>query len=179
MSVPSLQAQNSAMFSLTSSVLGSMAEQPVATFKLILVGDGGTGKTTFVKRHLTGEFQKKYVATIGVEVHPLYFHTSRGVVCFNVWDTAGQEKFGGLRDGYYIQVVILACKYNNVEKMHGILGRTKFALSLAQAIIASVTTQLPLISFSLLLITTQPPFVQVSQHGFLLHRRQLPPGRPL
>lgn len=22
---------------------------------------------------------------------------------FNVWDTAGQEKFGGLRDGYYIQ----------------------------------------------------------------------------
>jgi len=35
-------------------------------FKLILVGDGGTGKTTFVKRHLTGEFEKKYIATIGV-----------------------------------------------------------------------------------------------------------------
>jgi GTPase SAR1 family protein len=28
---------------------------------LILVGDGGVGKTTFVKRHLTGEFEKKYV----------------------------------------------------------------------------------------------------------------------
>eukprot|EP00993_Chasmostoma_nieuportense_P003460 NODE_4174_length_830_cov_589.017070_g4016_i0.p1 GENE.NODE_4174_length_830_cov_589.017070_g4016_i0~~NODE_4174_length_830_cov_589.017070_g4016_i0.p1 ORF type:complete len:215 (-),score=49.60 NODE_4174_length_830_cov_589.017070_g4016_i0:122-766(-) len=77
--------------------------QPVATFKLILVGDGGTGKTTFVKRHLTGEFEKKYIATIGVEVHPLTFHTNRGLICFNVWDTAGQEKFGGLRDGYYIQ----------------------------------------------------------------------------
>ena len=25
------------------------------TFKLVLVGDGGTGKTTFVKRHLTGK----------------------------------------------------------------------------------------------------------------------------
>ena len=25
------------------------------------MGDGGTGKTTFVKRHLTGEFEKKYV----------------------------------------------------------------------------------------------------------------------
>ena len=27
----------------------------------MLVGDGGVGKTTFVKRHLTGEFEKKYI----------------------------------------------------------------------------------------------------------------------
>ena len=74
----------------------------VATFKLILVGDGGTGKTTFVKRHLTGEFEKRYIATVGVDVHPLTFTTNRGKICFNCWDTAGQEKFGGLRDGYYI-----------------------------------------------------------------------------
>ena len=40
----------------------------IPTFKLVLVGDGGVGKTTFVKRHETGEFEKKYVSTIGVEV---------------------------------------------------------------------------------------------------------------
>jgi len=39
-------------------------------------------------------------ATIGVEVHPLDFHTNRGKILFYCWDTAGQEKFGGLRDGY-------------------------------------------------------------------------------
>jgi len=71
-------------------------------FKLILVGDGGVGKTTFVKRHKTGEFEKKYIATMGVEVSPLPFSTNLGIVVFNCWDTAGQEKFGGLRDGYYI-----------------------------------------------------------------------------
>lgn len=91
------------------------------------------GKTTFVKRHLTGEFEKKYerensyvnrfsfysnaifmdelrilmfvvklriTATIGVEVHPLDFFTNCGKIRFYCWDTAGQEKFGGLRDGY-------------------------------------------------------------------------------
>lgn len=79
------------------------AEGQGKCFKLVLVGDGGVGKTTFVKRHITGEFEKKYVATLGVEVHPITFMTNRGCVQFNVWDTAGQEKFGGLRDGYYIQ----------------------------------------------------------------------------
>jgi len=29
--------------------------------------------------------------------------TNCGLIRFNVWDTAGQEKMGGLRDGYYIQ----------------------------------------------------------------------------
>jgi len=34
------------------------------------------------------------------QVHPLDFMTNRGKLRFFCWDTAGQEKFGGLRDGY-------------------------------------------------------------------------------
>lgn len=35
-------------------------------------------------------------------MHPLDFTTNLGKIRFYCWDTAGQEKFGGLRDGYYI-----------------------------------------------------------------------------
>lgn len=77
------------------------------TTKLILVGDGGVGKSSYVKWMRCKEFETKYVPTLGVEVHPIRFlvDTSDGVheVVFNTWDTAGIEKFGGLRDGYYIQ----------------------------------------------------------------------------
>ena len=36
-----------------------------------------------------GEFEKKYVATMGAEVHPLTFSTNLGKITFNYWDTAG------------------------------------------------------------------------------------------
>lgn len=103
-----------------------MAAIQAPQFKLILVGDGGVGKTTFVRRHMTGEFEKRYVATRGVEVYPMNFTTNLGPIIFNVWDTAGQERYGGLRDGYYIQGqcaiimfdVTARVTYKNVPNWH-------------------------------------------------------------
>lgn len=84
---------------------------PIATYKCMVVGDGGVGKTTYVKRWVTGQFERKYLATLGVEVVPVMLagfrrsprFCSAKTFRFNFWDTAGQEKFGGLRDGYYVQ----------------------------------------------------------------------------
>jgi len=76
--------------------------QPVQTYKVVIIGDGGTGKTTYVKRHMTGEFTRQYIPTLGAEVRSLKFFTNFGLIQIDAWDTAGQEKFGCLRDGYYI-----------------------------------------------------------------------------
>lgn len=100
--------------------------EPIATFKLVIIGDGGVGKTTFVKRHVTGEFQKPYIPTKGADVSHIDFSTNRGKIRFVIWDTAGQEKFGNLRECYYIDAncaIIMfdltsRQTYKNVPKWH-------------------------------------------------------------
>ena len=78
------------------------------TYKIVLLGNGDSGKTTLVRRLLTGEYQKLYEPTLGVEVHPFRFCVVSGStgmvsnVCFNLWDTAGQEKYADLGAGYYL-----------------------------------------------------------------------------
>jgi GTP-binding nuclear protein Ran len=71
-------------------------------YKILIIGNGGVGKTTFIRRHRTGEFEEKYIATMGVAVNPLPFNTNMGTVYLNLWDCAGKPEFMGLRDGYYI-----------------------------------------------------------------------------
>jgi GTP-binding nuclear protein Ran len=72
-------------------------------YKIVVLGDFASGKTTWVHDQLSQvPFSKKYLPTLGVDVYPISLETLEGVVTFNVWDCAGQEKYGGLRDGYYI-----------------------------------------------------------------------------
>ena len=72
-------------------------------FKVALVGYGAVGKTALFHRLQTGEYTETYIPTIGVSVNQLAFNTNKGLVTFAIWDCAGQEKFAGLSDGYYIQ----------------------------------------------------------------------------
>ena len=112
-----------------------MAQVPTNTpkFKILVIGDGGVGKTTFITRHRTGEFTKGYQATMGVEVNPLPFYTNKGYVICNMWDCAGQEKFGGLRDGYYIgaQAAIIMfdvtnkISYKNIKQHYELLMKSR------------------------------------------------------
>nr|QBK84941.1 MAG: Ras family GTPase [Pithovirus LCDPAC02] len=73
------------------------------TYKLILVGDGGVGKSSYIKKLRISEFKKGYIATMGVKVYPLNFENDKyGDTTFKIWDCAGLEKFKGLGDGYYV-----------------------------------------------------------------------------
>ena len=97
--------------------------------KVVVAGDGGVGKSTWLNRLATGHFAQTeqrnnnfddYFATLGVSVKQLTFRTNRGPVSFNCWDTAGQERYGGLRDGYYIkgQLGIVMHNYTSQSLRH-------------------------------------------------------------
>lgn len=74
---------------------------------------------------------RTYNPTVGVNVRNLEFETDRGTIRFECWDTAGQEKFGGLRDGYYVNghcAIIMfdltsMITYKHVETWHRDLCR--------------------------------------------------------
>ena len=69
------------------------------TFKILLVGEGNVGKTTYVKRLLTGKFEKHNATLINIQ--PLEFNTNYGKITFNVWDSVGKKEYEGLKEEYY------------------------------------------------------------------------------
>jgi small GTP-binding protein len=84
------------------------------SFKVVVAGDGGVGKSALVNYLADGGFVRDYVPTIGATVMPLEVSTTRGSVHLSLWDTAGQERYAGLSDGYYILAnAALVCYANN------------------------------------------------------------------
>lgn len=55
-------------------------------FKLVLVGDAAVGKSTFLMRHLCGEFERKHIPTMTSQPRDLQFYTTIGALRFEVWD---------------------------------------------------------------------------------------------
>jgi GTP-binding nuclear protein Ran len=68
--------------------------------KVVVAGDGGVGKTSYINRIVdAGPFDPRYIATIGVDIKNTQFGPDFEM---DFWDTAGPEKYGGLRDRFYV-----------------------------------------------------------------------------
>ncbi|XP_071143584.1 ras-related protein Rab-43-like [Mytilus edulis] len=70
-------------------------------FKIILVGDGDVGKTSFVRRFTTGHFHRDCKQTIGVDFTLQTLQLDGKIVKLQIWDTAGQERFRSIITRYY------------------------------------------------------------------------------
>ena len=54
------------------------------SYKVVVVGDGGVGKSAYIHRYLTGEFLKKYEPTNQLKITEMPIETSCGVITLKV-----------------------------------------------------------------------------------------------
>ncbi len=61
--------------------------------KVALIGDGGVGKTSLINRFVKGQFDDRYIHTIGTNVKKksVLLHDERAEVTLMVWDMQGQR----------------------------------------------------------------------------------------
>jgi len=79
----------------------SEEDKLVSTFKLLLIGDSGTGKSSLLLRFTDDKFDNEQAATIGVDFKVRILEVDGKKIKLTIWDTAGQERFRTLTSSYY------------------------------------------------------------------------------
>lgn len=75
-------------------------------YKILVIGELGTGKTSFIKRYVHQFFSQNYRATIGVDFALKVLNwDSNTIIRLQLWDIAGQERFGNMTRVYYKEAV--------------------------------------------------------------------------
>ena len=91
-------------------------------FKVVICGKEHTGKTKFCQRLLfRGDLpQREYTPTVGADVHAVDITDQHGIpqITINIWDLAGNPRFGLLSEGYFIEAdhVLIFSEDGNIEQ---------------------------------------------------------------
>ena len=75
--------------------------QAAREVKVVLLGDAGVGKSSLVLRFVTNSFDKYSESTIGASFMSKLLLVDGAPIKYQIWDTAGQEKYHSLAPLYY------------------------------------------------------------------------------
>ena len=71
------------------------------SFKMIVIGDSGVGKSCLTTKAVKNKFEEFYQATIGFEFLTFNLKMNETVVKLQIWDTCGQEVYRSLISNFY------------------------------------------------------------------------------
>jgi small GTP-binding protein len=94
--------------------------KPKVNIKIALIGVGGVGKTTFLKRLLNNSFNIQYRATTGYDITKII----RDNITYEFYDFAGQEIYSGVYNdpgfyGIFNLIFVMVDKNSRMSHKHG------------------------------------------------------------
>jgi len=74
------------------------AQSTSRCFIMIVTGNSGIGKSSFIRKQISGEFSDRYIVSFPHDHHLVTYFTNYGQITFRISETAGNERFGYLAD---------------------------------------------------------------------------------
>jgi small GTP-binding protein len=107
-----------------------MSKSKIFKFKIVVIGDGGVGKTSLIRKFTHGTFQEDYIKTIGAQFTKLEKNISGDNISLIFWDIAGQNSYNFLNPLFYREssacIIVFSLEENelgsesfkNIESWH-------------------------------------------------------------
>ena len=109
--------------------------------KLVIIGDSGVGKSNYLYRFVEGEFCPIHEATVGFDYKSKvsYLPKAKKKVKFQIWDTAGQEKYMSINKNLFQRVQGIILMYDITK--HETFERLEIWMNL----IKQMTNDIPIV----------------------------------
>ena len=86
---------------ITAEIIPGEYAQYDLSFKLIVVGDSGVGKSCLTMKASKNYFEDFYSATVGFEFYTMTVKVNDKYIKLQIWDTCGQEIYRSLIKSFY------------------------------------------------------------------------------
>ena len=86
------------------------------SFKMIIIGDSGVGKSCLSLRGTKDVFDTMYSPTIGFEFMAFYIKVNGQIIKMQIWDTCGQEVYRSLISSFYTNSSLAIIVYSIENK---------------------------------------------------------------
>ena len=90
----------------------------VEQVKVVLLGESGVGKTSIIAQFTSGKFDPDCVTSLSAQFisKTIEFENLQKAIKFDIWDTAGQEKYRALAKIFYKDAKVIILVYDITDK---------------------------------------------------------------
>ena len=87
--------------------------------KVVLIGESGVGKTSIITRYMSNTFSSTLASTPGANftTKTVYLEEEQQSIKYEIWDTAGQEKYRSLAKVFYKNAAVCILVYEITRRV--------------------------------------------------------------